>query len=76
VFDPASELTIADGATLDLGGVDQTVATLTLNGRLQKKGPTTWGAVGSGAKYETPMITGSGILRVKGPGRGLGIIVK
>lgn len=76
VFDPASTLSIADGATLDLGGVDQTVATLTLNGRLQKKGPTTWGAVGSGAKYETPMITGSGILRVKGPGRGLVIIVK
>ena len=76
VFDPASDLSIADGATLDLGGVDQTVATLTLDGRLKRRGATTWGAVGSGAKYETPLITGSGILRVKGPGRGLVIIVK
>lgn len=75
-FDPASELSIADGATLDLGDVDQTVATLSLAGRLQRKGAATWGAIGSGAKYETPMITGSGILRVKGPGSGFMLIVK
>ena len=77
VLDPKTELSIAAGATLDLDGVDQTVSTLTLGGRLRRLGPTTWGAIGSGAEHETDMITGSGILRVLGPSRsGLILIVK
>jgi hypothetical protein len=77
VLDPASDLSIDAGATLDLGGADQTVSTLTLDGRLRCLGETTWGAVGSGAAHETPRITGTGILRVKGPARrGMVIIVK
>ncbi len=76
VFDPASDLSIASGAVLDLRGTDQTVASLTLGGRLQRKGKTTWGAIGSGAEHETPMITGGGILRVKGPSNGFLLIVR
>ena len=77
VLDPASDLSIEAGATLDLDGVDQTVSTLTLDGRLRCLGETTWGAVGSGAVHETPRITGTGILRVKGPARrGMMLIVK
>ena len=77
VLDPASDLSIEAGATLDLDGVDQTVSTLTLDGRLRCLGETTWGAVGSGAAHETPRITGTGILRVKGPApRGMVIIVR
>lgn len=64
------------GAVLDLRGTDQTVASLTLGGRLQRKGKTTWGAIGSGAEHETPMITGGGILRVKGPSNGFMLIVR
>ena len=52
------------------------VASLTLGGRLQRKGKTTWGAIGSGAEHETPMITGGGILRVKGPSNGFMLIVR
>lgn len=77
VLDPASDLSIASGATLELDGVDQTVETLTLGGRLMRKGETTWGPIGSGAEHETAQITGTGILRVKGPVKpGFMIIVK
>ena len=77
VLDPGTELSIAAGATLDLDGVDQTVSTLTLGGHLRRLGPTTWGAIGSGAKHETDMITGDGILRVLGPSRsGLTLVVR
>ena len=77
VLDPGTELSIAAGATLDLDGVDQTVSTLTLGGHLRRLGPTTWGAIGSGARHETDMITGDGILRVLGPSRsGLTLIVR
>jgi len=77
VLNPASDLSIDEGAKLDLGGTDQTVATLTLKGRLRKLGPTTWGAIGSGAEHETDLIVGEGILRVAGPARsGLSVIVK
>ncbi len=77
VLNPESDLSIDAGAKLDLGGTDQTVATLTLKGRLRRLGPTTWGAIGSGAAHETDMIVGEGILRVAGPARsGLAVIVK
>jgi hypothetical protein len=77
VLNPASDLSIDAGAKLDLGGTDQTVATLTLKGRLRRLGPTTWGAIGSGADHETDLIVGDGILRVTGPARsGLSVIVK
>lgn len=76
-LNPESALSIAANATLDLGGTEQTVATLTLNGRLRKFGQTTWGAIGSGARHETELITGSGILHVSGPTQtGLTLIVK
>ncbi len=67
VLDPDTELNVAAGATLDLGGTDQTVATFSIGGLLKCYGETTWGAVGSGAAHETPRITGGGVLRVKGP---------
>ncbi len=77
VLNPECDLSIDAGAKLDLGGTDQTVATLTLKGRLRRLGPTTWGAIGSGAAHETDMIVGEGILRVAGPARsGLVVIVK
>lgn len=77
VLDPDTELNIANGATLDLGGTEQTVATLSIGGHLKCRGETTWGAVGSGAAHETPRIVGSGILRVKGPApRGMVVIIK
>jgi hypothetical protein len=77
ILDPESDLSIANGATLVLDGVDQTVSTLTIDGRLQCLGETTWGAIGSGAENETPRITGNGILRVKGPRKfGTKIIVR
>lgn len=77
VLNPESDLSIDEGAKLDLGGTDQTVATLTLKGRLRRLGPTTWGAIGSGADHETDLIVGDGILRVTGPARsGLSVIVK
>ena len=77
VLNPESDLSIDAGAKLDLGGTDQTVATLTLKGRLRRLGPTTWGAIGSGADHETDLIVGDGILRVTGPARsGLSVIVK
>ena len=76
-LNPESDLSIAANAALDLGGTEQTVATLTLNGRLRKFGQTTWGAIGSGARHETELITGSGILHVSGPTQtGLTLIVK
>ena len=67
VLSPETDLVIAEGATLELNGSDQTVATLTLGDHLYKLGATTWGAVGSGAEHETEQLTGRGILRVKGP---------
>ena len=67
VLNPDSDLIIAAGATVDLGGTDQTVATLTLGDHLYKLGETTWGPIDSGAEYETDQLTGTGILRVKGP---------
>ena len=77
VLNPESDLSIDEGAKLDLGGTDQTVATLTLKGRLRRLGPTTWGAIGSGADHETDLIVGEGVLRVTGPARsGLSVIVK
>ena len=77
MLDPATDLSIDAGATLHLDGVDQTVETLTLGGRLMRKGETAWGAIGSGAEHETAQITGAGILRVKGPVKpGFMIIVK
>lgn len=77
VLNPESDLSIDAGAKLDLGGTDQTVATLTLKGRLRRLGPTTWGAIGSGADHETDLIVGDGILRVTGPARdSLSIILR
>ncbi|MBQ9430755.1 MAG: hypothetical protein IJU44_04300 [Kiritimatiellae bacterium] len=67
VLSPDTDLVIAEGATLNLNGSDQTVATLTLGSRMYKYGETTWGPVGSGAEHETDQLSGRGILRVKGP---------
>lgn len=67
VLDPGTDLNVAADATLDLGGTDQTVTTFSIGGHLKCHGETTWGAMGSGAAYETSCITGSGVLRVKGP---------
>ena len=67
VLSPETDLVIAEGATLNLNGSDQTVATLTLGDRLYKYGETTWGPIGSGAEHETDQLSGRGILRVKGP---------
>ena len=67
VLDPDTELSVAADAMIDLGGTDQTVATFSIGGCLKCYGETTWGAVGSGAEHETSCITGTGILRVKGP---------
>lgn len=76
-LNPESDLSISADAALDLGGTEQTVATLTLNGRMRRFGQTTWGAIGSGAAHETELITGSGILHVSGPKQpGLILIVK
>jgi fibronectin-binding autotransporter adhesin len=54
---------IYSGAQMDLAnGIDQTVASLYLDGVLQGKG--TFGAIGSGADNESNYFSGSGILRL------------
>lgn len=68
-FADASDLTVASGAVLDLSypeSVEDTVATLKLGGKLAVAG--VWGAEGSGAPHTSPLITGTGRLKVeKGP---------
>jgi autotransporter-associated beta strand protein len=62
-----TDLTLNNGATLELSGVSQTVETLTLNGVLKSHGDCTWGAPGSGAQYTSSQFTGTGLLHVLGP---------
>jgi autotransporter-associated beta strand protein len=59
----AADVSIASGATLDLkySGAD-VIHALFLNGTSQAVG--TWGAVGSGAQFTSPLITGTGMLQV------------
>ena len=61
-------LVIDGGATLELqSGVSQTVTSLTLDGKLWRRGDCTWGASGSGAQYTSPQFSGTGVLHVLGP---------
>lgn len=58
-----AEVEIATGAVLDLGHFDtDTIAVLTIGGAPMADG--TYGAIGSGAQFERPEITGSGMLAV------------
>jgi autotransporter-associated beta strand protein len=59
----ASDVRITSGAFLNLNfsGTD-TVRSLYINGSKQAGG--TWGAVGSGAQHQSPLITGTGFLQV------------
>jgi autotransporter-associated beta strand protein len=55
------KLNVADGAVIDLNFVgSDTVDSLVLGGANQPAG--TYGAVGSGAEFETPRITGTGLI--------------
>ena len=60
----ASDVYLATGATLDLtfGGSPDLIDSLFIDGVSQQSG--VWGAVGSGAQFTTPLITGSGKLQV------------
>jgi autotransporter-associated beta strand protein len=59
----AADVSISAGATLDLKFVGaDTVHALFLNGASQPAG--TWGAVGSGAQFMSPLFTGTGLLQV------------
>jgi hypothetical protein len=59
----AADVLIANGAALNLNfaGTDM-IRALFLNGASQPAG--TWGAVGSGAQFTSPLITGAGLLQV------------
>ncbi len=64
----ASDVAIAGGAVLDLNFPDtqvDLVASLTLGDAAAQPG--IWGAEGSGAPHTSPMITGTGRIRVAGP---------
>ena len=50
-------------------GVSQRVSMFLLDGKPQKSG--TWGAIGSGAKYESARFTGGGFLAVRRLGTSL-----
>lgn len=67
VLPTTTALRLDNDATLNLDGVSQTVATLTLNDVLTRRGKCTWGAPGSGAQYTSPQFTGTGVLHVLGP---------
>jgi len=60
------ELNVAAGATLNLNtsGATDTVGSLVLAGITKHGG--TYGAIGSGAQHETPLITGTGFILVAG----------
>jgi autotransporter-associated beta strand protein len=59
----AADVLISNGAALKLGFAGSDVVhALFLNGVSQPAG--TWGAVGSGAQFTSPLITGTGILQV------------
>jgi hypothetical protein len=60
----AANVFLSTGATLDLGfaGAHDTVESLFIDGVMQPTG--TWGAVGSGADFTSPWITGTGMLQV------------
>jgi autotransporter-associated beta strand protein len=59
----AADVLISSGAALNLNfaGTDM-IRALFLNGASQPAG--TWGAVGSGAQFTSPLITGAGLLQV------------
>jgi autotransporter-associated beta strand protein len=59
----AADVLISNGAALNLNfaGTDM-IRALFLNGASQAAG--TWGAVGSGAQFTSPLITGAGLLQV------------
>jgi autotransporter-associated beta strand protein len=58
-----ADVSIAIGATLDLNfATSDVVHSLFLNGVSQPIG--IWGAVGSGAQFTSPLITGAGLLQV------------
>ncbi len=60
----AADLFLSTGATLDLnfGGGPDVVDSLFFDGVSQTAG--TWGAVGSGAQFTSPLLTGTGLLQV------------
>jgi autotransporter-associated beta strand protein len=62
-FADAADIRIVGSAVLNLNfsGTD-TVRSLYINGSKQAGG--TWGAVGSGAQHQSPLITGTGFLQV------------
>lgn len=59
-----ADVYISNGALLDLNfsGAADVIDSLFLNGVMQRVG--IWGAVGSGAQYTSPLLTGSGKLQV------------
>ena len=85
----AGTLSLANGATLGTGGVDVydgatlelasdvTVASVRLNGKMQRKG--TYAALDSsagGAVVKVPWISGAGLLRALGGKAGMAIIIR
>lgn len=67
VIDDTADLSIANGATLNLGsGVLDVVGTLTLGG-VPKTAFGTYGAIGSGATYESAFFSGAGFVQVPEP---------
>jgi hypothetical protein len=63
-----AKLRVATGAVIDFGSyaVSEKVGALYLDGTMQSSG--VWGAIGSGCEHEAAFITGSGVIRVGGPG--------
>jgi fibronectin-binding autotransporter adhesin len=58
-----ADVYLTSGATLNLtSGATDTIDSLFINGALQAPG--WWGAIGSNAVHQTPMITGTGLLNV------------
>ena len=66
-LEDTSDVLLTTGATLNLDfvGTDE-IDSLIIDGVEQTGG--TWGAIGSGAPHTTPLITGSGLLKVSLPG--------
>lgn len=63
-LDDAADVYLSTGATLDLDfmGSPDVIDSLLIDGVSQSAG--VWGAVGSGAQFTSPLITGTGLLEV------------
>src|SRR5262249_41215988 len=59
-----ADVSVSTGGTLDLkfSGAADIIDSLFLNGISQPVG--IWGAVGSGAQFTTPLLTGTGVLQI------------